>query len=116
MKHIVEIKTALGIKNVYTEVSSFTKIGTTTQNGFQVDLVIDRKDATINICECKFYESNFEITKKYAQEIKMRKTAFKEITKTKKMIVNTFISNENIIQNANSLEIVDVFLNVSELM
>ncbi len=116
MKHIVEIKTVLGIKNVYTEVSSFTKIGTATQSGFQVDLVIDRKDATINICECKFYESNFEITKKYAQEIKMRKTAFKEITKTKKMIVNTFISNENIIQNGHSLEVVDAYLNVSELM
>ncbi len=116
MKHVNEIKTALGIKNVYTETSSITKIGTATQNGFQVDLVIDRKDATINICECKFYESNFEITKKYAQEIKMRKTSFREITGTKKMIVNTFISNENIIQNEHSLEVVDAYLNVGELM
>ena len=116
MKHIAEIKTALGIKNVYTETSSFTKIGTKTQDGFQVDLVIDRKDATINICECKFYESNFEITKNYAQQIKMRKTSFREITGTKKMIVNTFISNENIIQNEHSLEVVDAFFNVGELM
>ena len=72
MKHVNEIKTALIIKNVYTETSCITKIGAKTQDSFQVDLVIDRKDATINICECKFYESNFEITKKYAQEMKIR--------------------------------------------
>jgi uncharacterized protein len=116
MKHINEIKNALGIRNVYTETFSFTKKGTATTGGFQIDLIIDRKDAAINLCECKFYESNFEITKKYAQEIKQRKTAFQEETKTKKMIINTFIANENIIENEHSLEVVDFFINASELM
>ena len=116
MKHIDEIKNALGIRNVYTETSSFTKPGTTAEDGFQIDLIIDRKDAAINLCECKFYESNFEITKKYADEIKKRKTAFKEITGTKKMIINTFISNEDMIQNEHSLEVVDAFVKVAELM
>lgn len=116
LKHINEIKKALGIENVYAETSSFIKKGTSTTQGFQIDLIIDRKDATINLCECKFYESHFTISKKYAQEIKMRKSLFLAETKTKKMIANTFIANEDIIENEYSLEVVDAFVHVSDLM
>jgi len=116
MKHVNEIKTALGIKAVYTETSSYRNIGTKTEQGFQIDLIIDRKDAAINLCECKFYESNFEISKKYAQDIKNRKANFQIATGTKKMLINTFISNENIVQNAHALEVVDSFVHLSELM
>jgi uncharacterized protein len=116
MKHIFEIKKAIGITNVYTETSSYTQKSTKSTAGFQIDLVIDRKDAAINLCECKFYESNFEISKKYAQEIKQRKTSFQMETGTKKMILNTFIANENILENEHSLEVVDIFINVAELM
>ncbi|MCC6701611.1 MAG: AAA family ATPase [Fluviicola sp.] len=116
LKHIQEIKKALGILGVYTETSSFTKVGNTTTQGFQIDLVIDRKDAAINLCECKFYESDFEISKKYAQEIKQRKVAFQQETKTKKMLINTFISNEEIIENEHAHEVVDAFIHLSELM
>lgn len=116
LKHINEIKKALGIQNVYTETSSFSRIGAVESNGFQIDLIIDRKDATINLCECKFYESNFEISKKYAQEIKMRKAGFIEFSKTKKMVLNTFIANETIIENEHSLEVVDNFIHLSKLM
>ena len=116
LKHVNEIKSALGIKNVYTETSGFTKIGTENSKGFQIDFIIDRKDATINLCECKFYDSNFEITKQYAEEIKLRKTAFQHASGYKKLVVNTFISNENVVQNQYSFEVVDVFLNISELM
>ena len=116
MKHINEIKSALGIKNVYTEISCFTKKSTSSTDGFQIDLIIDRKDATINLCECKFYESNFMISKKYAQDIKMRKSLFLAEMNSKKMIVNTFIANEDIIENEHSLEVVDAFVHVGELM
>lgn len=116
MKHTQEIKNALGIRNVYTETSSFTQLATDTKPGFQLDLIIDRKDATINLCECKFYDSNFEINKKYAQELKMRKTAFAEATGTKKMLVNTLIANEELIENEYALDVVDAFIHVSELM
>ncbi len=115
LKHVNEIKNALGVRNIYSENSSFFKSKNST-NGFQIDLIIDRKDATINLCECKFYESNFEITKKYAEEIKMRKVAFAEETKTKKMLLNTFIANQNLIENEYAYEVVDNFINLSELM
>jgi len=116
LKHTDEIKNALGIRNVYTEVDSFSKPGKDKENGFQIDLLIDRKDATINLCECKFYESNFEITKNYAQEIKNRRVAFIQTTGTKKLVLNTFIANEDVLESPYSLEVVDNFINVKELM
>ena len=85
-------------------------------SSFQIDLIIDRKDAAINLCECKFYESNFEITKKYAEELKLRKVSFREETHTQKMLLTTFVSNENLIENGYSLEVVDNFIHLSELM
>ena len=85
-------------------------------NGFQIDLIIDRKDATINLCECKFYESNFKITKKYAEEIKLRKASFIDETQTKKMVLNIFIANETLIENEHSLDIVDSFIHIKDLM
>jgi len=115
LKHVNEIKNALGVRNIYSENSSFFKSKNST-NGFQIDLIIDRKDATINLCECKFYESNFEIPRKYAEEIKMRKVVFAEETKTKKMLLNTFIANQKLIENEYAYEVVDNFINLSELM
>ena len=116
LKHVEEIKNALGIKNVYTETASFAYKGTKARQGFQIDLLIDRKDAAINLCECKFYESNVEITKKYAENVKYRKVAFEKETGTKKMLINTFISNENFIENEHSHDVVDAFINIEQLM
>jgi uncharacterized protein len=116
LKHIQEIKTALGIRSVYTKTSSFAFKGNETQEGFQIDLVIDRKDETINLCECKFYQAPFEIDKKYALTLKTRKVRFREATQTKKLIFNTIITNYEIIQNEHSLDSIDVQITVDDLM
>lgn len=115
LKHIEEIKNALGIRNLYSENSSYFR-STNSKDGFQIDLIIDRKDVAINLCECKFYESNFEITKKYAQELKLRKVAFREETQTRKMLLITLITNEELLENQYSKEVIDRNVNLSELM
>jgi len=115
LKHVQEIKTALGIKNVYTENSGFFK-SKTADKGFQIDLIIDRKDAAINLCECKFYESNFEISKDYAAELKSRKTHFRMVTKSRKTLFTTIITNEEINENAYSREVLDAVIKLSDLM
>jgi uncharacterized protein len=116
LKHIPEIKTALGIKNVYTQVNSFSEKGTAQQDGFQIDIVIDRKDDTVNLCECKYYEAPFEIDKKQAHTLAMRRVQFRETTKTKKTIFNTLIANQPMKQNAYSLDCIDVHLTIDDLM
>jgi hypothetical protein len=116
LKHINEIKKALGVQNVYAQTSAYRHEGDKTEDGFQIDLVIDRKDASINLCECKFYEADFEISKKYASQLQWRKSAFRIQTGTKKNIFTTLISNHSIKTNEYSLASVDVNITVSQLM
>lgn len=116
IKHTLEIKKALGIQNVYTESSSYRHIGNKNQVGFQIDLIIDRKDQTINLCECKFYEAPFEISKSYSSDLKTRKVLFREASKTKKSIFTTLIANQTLVTNQYSLDAVDVCISLSDLM
>jgi len=115
LRHISEIKNALGIKGVYTETSGFFR-SKTEDKDCQIDLIIDRKDATINLCECKFYESSFSVNKEYADELKLRKVTFQNETKTKKNLFTTLITNEPLRENAYSKEAIDVMVQLNELM
>ncbi len=116
IRHAAEIKKAIGIQNVYTEISSFRRNGTPNEPGFQVDLIIDRKDQTINLCECKFYEANFEVNSTYAGALKNRRALFISETKTKKIVFNTLITNELIKENEYSLEVIDSKITLGDLM
>ena len=57
MRHYEAINAALGISGVVTEVSSFYFKGNENYEGFQIDMLIDRADLTINICEIKFHNA-----------------------------------------------------------
>ncbi|MGB1243229.1 MAG: hypothetical protein ACPG49_11950, partial [Chitinophagales bacterium] len=62
------------------------KQGDGTGKGTQIDLVIDRNDHIINLCEVKFYNVEFTVTKEYAQKLRDKIRVFQESTKTKKQI------------------------------
>ncbi|GAO42289.1 AAA family ATPase [Flavihumibacter petaseus] len=92
MKHIRALKRALGIEGVYTEVSLWRSAGTDDRQGAQIDLLIDRKDNCINLCEIKFVNGEFVIDKKYASELDHKVRIFKEQTRTRKTIFPTLIT------------------------
>jgi uncharacterized protein len=115
-KHLDVIKNSLGIANVYTQIHSFNSVGDKSSNGFQIDVVIDRKDDTINLCEMKFYAAAFTITKSYAEELRYRKQQFIEQTNTKKIVQLTFITNHGIKENAYSNELVDQQITLSDII
>jgi len=56
LKHIGQIKKALEISGIYSEESSFIFRGNDTLDGIQIDLLIDRNDQVINLCEMKFHD------------------------------------------------------------
>ena len=58
----------------------------------QIDLVIDRRDQTINLCEMKFSFNKFEIDKKYDEDLRNKISTFKTETKTRKAVFITLIS------------------------
>ncbi|MGB0931795.1 MAG: AAA family ATPase, partial [Chitinophagales bacterium] len=86
LKHIPQIKKALGISRVYTLASTFYQAGKKGQKGAQIDLVLDRNDHVINLFEIKFYSDQFTLTKAYAEAIRQKQTVFKNSSKTRKQI------------------------------
>ena len=97
LAHIRQIKKALGISGVQTVTSSW--ISFNSPKGAQIDLLIDRRDQVINICEMKFSINNFAIDKKYADELKNKMSVFKEETRTKKALFLTIITTHGLTKN-----------------
>ena len=93
LHHIHQIKKGLGISGVQTSVSSWHSPKA------QVDLVIDRKDQVINLCEMKFSIHPFTINKKYVESLRNKLGTFRQITRTKKALFLTFITTYGIEQN-----------------
>lgn len=94
MEHHSQIKKALGISGMATSVSTWRcrpddEVGTP---GAQIDLIIERADRIIHLCELKFSQDPYCLTKDYAEKIRTRNWLFKIKTKTKKSVVNTFVT------------------------
>jgi uncharacterized protein len=107
MKHLLQLKKALSIGGVYTEASGFIQKGNSEQKGVQIDLVLDRKDQTINLFEMKFYSTMWAIDKSEAEDLKEKIEQFKAATKTPKQVFLSIVSPFGIKQNEYSLDLVD---------
>ncbi len=107
LKHISQIKKALGITGIYTQEASWLAKGNKDQAGAQVDLLIDRADNAINICEIKFYNAPFIINKAYADTLRKKVSVFLQQTKAGKNIFITMISTFGTINNAYKLSVVN---------
>ncbi len=97
LSHTTQIKYALGISGVQTSVSSWRSISS--EKASQVDLVIDRRDQVINLCEMKFSIHPFVINKKYASELQDKIGIFKTETSTRKSVFLTMITTFGLHKN-----------------
>jgi hypothetical protein len=117
LKHIPQIKNALGITMVETTESvwRYQPKKNDQEKGFQIDLIIDRKDATINLCEIKFSVNEFTVDAEIAKDLRTRRELFKSLTGTKKSVLNTLITTFGLKKNEYALEQVDSEISVDEL-
>jgi uncharacterized protein len=97
--HLPQIHRSLGIEGVSTKVSSWNAEGNAEMLGAQIDLVIDRKDGIINLCEAKFSNTEFVLTKEYNAKLRQKRAVFEYFTKTKKSVVTTLLSTYPAIKN-----------------
>lgn len=98
--HLPQIKKALGISGVQSTSSSWRS--TTSKNGAQIDLVIDRRDQVINLCEMKFSINPFVIDPKYAEELRKKIGTFRTETRTRKSVFLTMITTFGLQANSYS--------------
>ena len=90
--HIKQIKAALGISGVSTDESLWSKKGTDEEEGTQIDLIIERKDNVVNMCEAKFYSDEFVADKNCHFALVRRERLLREIVPKKASIQNTLIT------------------------
>lgn len=100
LMHIAEIKKALGISGVQSLTSSWRS--NSSEEDAQIDLVIDRKDQTVNLCEMKYADRTFVIDKQYDENLRNKLASFREETKTRKSLHLTFVTTYGVKPNAYS--------------
>ena len=92
--HLRQIKHGLGISGIATKTSSWKYIPPqgSDEQGTQIDMVIERVDKMIHLCEMKFRDKRFAIDKAYADTLNNREEIFKEKTNTNYQVVNTIVT------------------------
>jgi uncharacterized protein len=106
LKHVPQIKKALGIAGIYSEQSAWRYVPKISEAGAQIDLLIDRQDNCINLCEIKFYNNEWEMTAADAANLRNKRAVFQQKSGTKKTIFITLITtfgtkvNEHYLQMA----------------
>ena len=92
--HINQIKKALGISGIASDVCSWSTRGG--NKGAQIDLIINRTDNVIDLCEMKYSDSLYELTKNYIEWLKERRDLFKKETRTTKTLHLTMITSQGL--------------------
>jgi len=104
LQHIGQIKNALGISAVLSNVCSWkcTRDVDKGINGSQVDLLIDRKDQVINLCEMKFSGQQYSLSKSTDENLRHKLNDFINVTQTKSAIHLTLITPYGLANNSYS--------------
>lgn len=108
--HVNQIKKALGIAGIASDVCAWS--GTVDDKSAQIDLVIDRDDKVMNLCEMKYSAGRYEVTKDYSEWLNERREIFRKDTGTNKTLHLTLVSpygvvygkNTSILQNVITME------------
>lgn len=106
---------ALGITGVSTTESAWSVRGTTTTDGVQIDLLIDRADNCITVCEMKYLDSPLRLSKKDAEALRLKVSRFKEETGSRKTIFLAMVTAEGFVSNEHAVGLVDNEVSMKDL-
>lgn len=119
--HLTQIKQKLGISGIATAASSWRYTPPKNkenldlpEKGTQIDLLIDRGDRIINLCEMKFSVKPYQISDSYEKKLRERMSIFHEKTKTNKSLVYTFVTTFGV-ANAMGRSIVNSEVTIHDL-
>ena len=100
-RHAHKIKDALSIGGIRTEESPWSCAPDGEGGaGCQIDLLIDRSDGCITLCEMKCTQAPFEIRKPYAAELRRKVETFKVRTRTRKTVFTVMVTTNGTHKNA----------------
>ncbi len=102
-QHIEQIKKAMGISAVTTTEHTWKYIPSSDEKerqGAQIDLLINRNDGIISICEMKWASDEYIITKQYDRELRTKAEVLQNETKTRKAVYITMVTTYGIKHNS----------------
>lgn len=104
LHHIQQIKQKLGINGILSNVfcyswQAFVSKDGKSHKGGQIDLIIDRGDKSINLCEMKYVAGTYSISPEYAAHMLSRSESFRVLTGTDKSVHLTMVTAEGVEHN-----------------
>ena len=117
LNHVGQLKAALGISGVATECSSWRcradeDLGV---SGHQIDLLIERADGVVNLCEMKYSAEPYVVTNKEESDWSARVDDFIKATGTNETVQFTLVTPYGLKKNTHSwvvqnvIEMTDLF-------
>ena len=117
-KHLDAIRTSIGISDVDTHAAAwrFLPKAGSDDEGAQIDLLLDRADHCINICEMKFSDKPYVISKSYAAKLERKLRVFRNRSKRNQTLFLTMITPNGIAPNRYAEELVTNQVVLSDLL
>jgi hypothetical protein len=117
LKHIEQIKHHLRIDKIESTNSPWYYRSTVESGdeGAQIDMLIDRKDMVINLCEMKFCRTEYVIDSEYAKKLRRKIELFRIQTQTKKSVFLTLVTTFGLKENSHSISLNAVGVNMDSL-
>ena len=99
--HIDQIKKQLGISGILTNEYAWRCSGDESKNrrGVQIDLLIDRSDGIIDICEMKYSKEPYVISADYGRELQRKRDLLAEVTGTESAVHTIMVTTEGVVHN-----------------
>ena len=92
LSHLPQLKSALGISGVGVHASPWTLRGTEDQEGMQIDLILERQDRVVNLCEMKFSVGEYEVDKVYEMKLRGRLQTIQQMINRRQNVQMTLVT------------------------
>ena len=108
--HILQIKRALGIEGVNTQSYALHK------DNAQIDLVIERSDKVVNLCEIKFTDKPYVLTKREAELLNNRLNVLNSSFKSRRTVEIILITNQKATRTAHYTGLINKNITLNDLV
>jgi hypothetical protein len=108
MRHVDGIKRALGISGISTNQSAWAVTGDDEKEGTQIDMLMERADNVVNMCEMKFYSEPYAVKKSYHMKLVHRMNVLVEKVSRKTVVHNVLVTTYGLVRNEYAGDFVNV--------
>ncbi len=98
--HVSRVRAALGLSSVQVRPATWRRRGAGESRGGQIDLLFDRDDGRITLCEMKHHPGGFVVDRAYADWVMQRADIFKKDTRTRKNVDNVLLCSHGARDNS----------------